>query len=633
MLLKSVFSEKKNMDLKNVLNSSFPEFSTLLIENPSLDDPIFEIEHSNTNKVTWAAGLEMEGTYILNPLDTKKQWDESLKEFYVPDVKKIIDYIEKKYKNNPEAYPYIPEAEVSGRKCGGISIIKPDPRHSMLEIATSTPYSQIENAMVRHDKNDVLYYASKLIKIQENAIKNLNDFYNGEKLWRKKKTYKSIVPYPYAMSERLKNADIVLANMKNTLKKTNYTGSYHFTLTLPFDTLTYEPKRYFEQYKRYINQFQWIEPLIIAMYTTTDMRGIGSEKIHSRASYRILLSGWGNPGGSDVRKFDQGLTRKTNIPLHWRKKMNYPGQSKLEKYCADPKRKYNDDYVDPDRDLYDMGGDFRTPSGDHGQSWNVRDRPKGKLFGVEMRILDYFPPRHMASLLRIVVFIAENSRNTKNEMYVYEDKDWIAAMHSVFKSGWRAELPKGYINKLEKALKLKFPKKPRMLDAFWTIFLKVLHKKNHGGFYVSKLLPQMMDGEDDFSYDFRAKKQPPLVKKNPNRESWDFGFLLKLNDSEKTREMIVKTFQSIPVNKEMSLEKLEKHYKKHMLKSWKNNLVDILYFFSKRDGLTIKPDENGFIKSIKITEEQHENIRKIIENYIGSIVRLWPELVKYSVGD
>ena len=57
-----------------------------------------------------------------------------------------------------------------------------------------------------------------------------------------------------------------------------------------------------------------------------------------------------------------------------------------------------------------------------------------------------------------MVFLVENSRNIPNEMYVYEDKDWIDTMHSVFKDGWRARLTKGYIDKLEKVLKLKLPK-------------------------------------------------------------------------------------------------------------------------------------------------------------------------------
>ena len=621
------------MNLDNFIDLSFSEFSTLEFELPSLDSQLYELQNFEHPTITSAVGLEMEGTYILNPLDSTYSWKKGLKEFYIPNIKKIINYIENTYGNIEgvtSKYPFIPEAEVSGRTCAGVSIIKPDPKHSMLEIATDKPYTLVKPTK---DSDDILYYAKYLVDIQIETIKNLNEFYRNENLWNKKKTYHSIIPYPYSMSNRVKNADIVLGDMKNTKPKTNYTGSYHLTLTLPFYSLAYDKEKYFEQYRRYINQFQWIEPLIVAMYTTTDMRGIGSKTVYSRASYRILLSGWGQPGGSDVRKFNDGLTRKANIPLYWREGMNYPGQKKLEKYCADPKKKYAHDYVDPNRDLYDMGGDFRTPSGDHGEPWSERDRPKGNFFGVEMRILDYFPPRHMASLLRIIVFLIENSRNVENKMFVYEDKDWIAAMQSVFKSGWRAELPKGYIDKLEKSLGLKFPKKPRMLDAFWTIFLKVLYKKNYKGFYVSKLLPQMLDGEYYLNLNKNIKNQPPLVKKNPNRESFDFGLLLKLNDSIKTRNIIQKTFQKLPLNKKISLKKMENHYNKYMPDNWKNNMVDIIYFFSARDGLTISTDNDGFIKYISVNKEQNETIGVIIENYIGSIVRLWPELVQYSSGN
>ena len=608
----------------NSLNiSTFPSIG---FEAPSLGSQLFELIEKEIPPITWAAGLEMEATYLLNPLDSDKSWDKGLKELYMLDMDKIWQYNKKKFKDKgKQKYPYLDVVEASGRKCSGKYIIKPDPPFSMLEIVTDKPYTLVRPT---YDTTDILYYARYLIDIQVEAIKNLNDFYYNEKLWKNNKTYNSIIPYPYAMSDRLKNADIVLGKMKNTPLKTNYTGSYHLTLTLPFYSLSYNLDQYYEQYKRYINQFQWIEPLIVALYTTTDMRGIGSKTVHSRASYRILLSGWGQPGGSDVRKFEEGLTRKVNIPLYWREGMNYPGMEDVKQYCANPDRKYDIEHVDPDRNLYDMGGDFRTPSGEHGQSWEVRDRLKGKYFGVEMRILDVFPPKYIASFLRVIAFLVENSRESENKIYVYEDKDWIAAMQSVFKSGWRAELPKKYIEKLELALNLKFPKKPKMLDAFWTVFLKVLYNKNHKGFYVAQLLPQMM--RDDFSTPVPAKEQPPLEKRNPNRESMDFGILLKLNDSVKIRDILQKTFQSLPIDSKITLEKLEKHYNKMMDSNWKNNLIDLVYFFEYRDGLSIIPDNDGFIKYITITQNQNTNIGSIIENYMGSIVTIWPELINYN---
>ena len=588
------------------------------------------VNSSNIRLYEWAAGLEMEATYILHPLDTTLSWKKGLDQFYMLDISKIINYINTKYDGDAEVYPFIEEAEVSGRKCAGVSVIDPDPRHSMLEIATSSPYSQLENSTkdLVIDSNDMMYFVFKLQDIQKKAIRDLQQFYKNENCFKKKDTFFSIVPYPYAMSNRVKNASIVLNGKKNTKKKTNYTGSYHFTLTLPFYTLQYDKKSYYEPYKRYMNQYQWVEPLIIAMYSTTDMRGIGSEKKYSRASYRILMSGWGNPGGSDVRKFEDGLTRKVNIPLYWREGLHFPDKEKLEKYCANPKIKYNEEYVDPDRDLYDMGGDFRTPSGDHGQNWDVRDRLQGKFYGIEMRILDYFPPRHMASLLRFIVFLTENARNMKNTMYVYQDKDWIKTMHNAFHGGWRAEVPREYVSKLSKVLGIKFIQKSYTMSTFWKILLQKIYKKNYKGFYVKEMLPQMIDGEKR-EYNLQQKEQPKLVYKNPNRESWDFGFLLELNKI-KNQKMILKTFTNIPINKKLTLDKVEKIYKKHMTKNWKNNFIDILYFFEKRDGLSIQLNKNGYIHTISISKKQQKNIEYIIRNYIGSIVELWPELIEFS---
>jgi hypothetical protein len=355
------------------------------------------------------------------------------------------------------------------------------------------------------------------------------------------------------------------------------------------------------------------------------MRTIGSTTIHPRASYRILLSGWGQPGGSDVRKFNDGLTRKVNIPLYWREGMKYPGMEKTKKYCANPDIKYDPKYVDPDRDLFDMGGDFRTPSGTHDDNWSKRDRFKGKNYGVEMRILDYFPPKHMISLIRFMVFLVENSRNIPNEMYVYEDKDWIDTMHSVFKDGWRARLTEGYIDKLEKVLKLKFHKKPKRLDAFWEILLKKLYKKNHEGFYVTQLLPEYYD--NDGMLDTKITRQPPLEKRNPNKESLDFAILLKINDSDKLKKQIIKTFQSLPINKKLKLDFIEKKYKKYMPVNWKNNLKDLIYFLEERDCLKINEDNDCFIDTIEISKNQHYRIEVLMENYIGEIIKIWPELI------
>lgn len=621
---------------------------------------------SASHDVTWAAGIEMECTYVLNPLDTKESWDESFDQFYVPDSDDIMDHIEKKGIQRTEKYSMIVEAESSGRRCRGITVVDPDPVNSMFEIATQKPY-QAFRPLGR--ASDVLWYALRIGDLQETLIRDLNQFYHDEDLWTRKKKFFSVIPYPFAMTDRMVNANGILQQGKKPGKpRTNYTGSYHVTLTLPFSFSKTTMSAYLETYKRYINQFQWIEPLILAMYSTMDMRGVGNDKKYPRASYRIMLVGWGNPAGSDVRKFDEGLNRKANIKLYWRDGLDFIGQNKLQNACANPKAKYPRTYVDPKRNVYDMGADFRTPItrdvpkkylsrlskkqrdqlkdmpkedqwkkvGDwlrlpSDVVWGDRDKPPDKLFGVEMRILDYFPPRYMPSFLRILIFIAENSRRTPNELYVYEDPDWIEAIQSIMKKGWRAELPIGYINKLEQVLDLKFPSKPRMTEVFWGVFLKTLHAKNWDGFFVSEMLPERFSGESGEVYT-EDKKQPPLAKKNVNRDSWDFAFLLQLLRSDSLKQKVLQFMMKLPENKNLTEDDLKKVIKILPLGFRKDQWKDILYFFSLRDGVTVRVDKDGFLVGARIVKVQKNHCLKVIENLIGEIVKLWPELLVYAQG-
>ena len=111
---------------------------------------------------TWAAGLEMEATYVLNPLSKDDDWKSGLKQFYLLDFKKIIEHIDKKYNSSENKYPYLYEAEQSGRTCGPKGnkkyIIKPDPPSSMLEIATDTPYKDKNNPMSKEDTSSIVNY-------------------------------------------------------------------------------------------------------------------------------------------------------------------------------------------------------------------------------------------------------------------------------------------------------------------------------------------------------------------------------------------------------------------------------------------------------------------------------------------
>jgi hypothetical protein len=504
----------------------------------------------------------------------------------------------------------------------------------MLELMTKTPYgvSSFRSLMAA----DVLIYPELLKERQLNAIQQLNEVYYKDKYYKNKKFF-SIVPYPFSVTDRMVSAATQFEKKKQK-PFTNYTNSYHITITLPFIYAETSLKDYRAIYTKFINQIQWIEPLLVAMYSTGDMRKIGSNKKYPRASFRIMLVGWGNPGGSDVRKFDEGLTRKANIPLYWRDGVNFIGQEKLEKICMDPSKlsEYRRNPHFPRTAIYDMGGDIRTFTRDLPGD-EERNLPTNKLFGIEIRIFDGFPIRYLSTLVRIIVFLAENSRRTPAKMFVYKDKDWQGAMQAIMGRGWRSELPKGYMDKMEKALDLKFPKKPTLAAAFWDVLLDQLWKKNKNGLYVRLMLPQKFSGDEtidgkQIKINIEKREQPPLVHVNINRQAWDYGFLIKLQNDKALCKKIIAFTQQLQTDKKLSLDSVFSVFKKHLTPSWDESFEDVLYFFSIREGMSVYSDSNGLLTKVKFSAKQKKLCKEIIENRVGEIVKLWPELLIYAQG-
>ena len=87
--------------------------------------------------------------------------------------------------------------------------------------------------------------------------------------------------------------------------------------------------------------------------------------------------------------------------------------------------------------------------------------------GIELRIFDHFISRHLIDLMRIMVYLAENSRNHQCNGYVYKNKEWINTIQDVMENGWRAIVSKEYIKELNKNLGLDLEVKRK--KGFWFI--------------------------------------------------------------------------------------------------------------------------------------------------------------------
>jgi hypothetical protein len=74
---------------------------------------------------------------------------------------------------------------------------------------------------------------------------------------------------------------------------------------------------------------------------------------------------------------------------------------------------------------------------------------------------------------------------------------------------------------------------------------------------------------------------------------------------------------------------IEKKIKKK-LPNWETQWIDILYFLSFRKSITILVNKNGNVVGCRISDYNKENMKLLFENILGEIIKIYPDLIKYS---
>ena len=99
----------------------------------------FIAEPVHSDKYIWALGIELEATYVLNPLDTDVPWDKSFKTMKSLNIEQVIKYADKLNKQeNKKIYPDLDEGEKSGRQCRGMWVLKSNPYENSMTVVDST---------------------------------------------------------------------------------------------------------------------------------------------------------------------------------------------------------------------------------------------------------------------------------------------------------------------------------------------------------------------------------------------------------------------------------------------------------------------------------------------------------------
>jgi len=562
------------------------------------------------SKYTWGFGIEHEMHIFHKPIHS----DKAIKDFTIFDSYKIVEKMLEEKNNSVSDISYddymflknIP-FETSGRKCNDQWVIKTVPV-KMPEFITFDPFCSIKKGRdLKNMTKDIVFAKER--------------FYNL--LLRNKETHKLIkkygdfAEYPFGMTRYLKcpieekNGTYFFEKDKKgkDILLPEYNGSYHMTMTLPHkEDIT--NKEFIKIHKNFCNQLQWLEPLMLTAYFSGDENAPGTLKKIVRGSFRVMIIGWGNFAGSDIRLLDKGIGRYAKTPTYWRDNLYFDDVYKLRPcYKPSPMAKR-------EGAISSLSSDFRTfGSTDPDRPWH-RESGVGmsKPNGVEFRIFDQFNDKYIEHLAELIALVGENSRVQQTRGYVYENKVWISELHNIMNNGYKAQISKKYINLLRKKLGLKINTTSIIaIDIFKQIY-KELWDKNIDG-----------DWCRIFHCDVKPKYEN-VIFPDANKRAWQFAFMLKLNRNPKLMHKFNFLTKYLNNVRKINFEDFEIAILEIFGKNWINDIVDIAYFY-KQDNKNIKliKNKNGTIKKL-IFEGDYElplfdNFNDLIIDSFGSNLR------------
>ena len=370
-------------------------------------------------------------------------------------------------------------------------------------------------------------------------------------------------------------------------RMTDYLGSYHITITLPHNR-DIEVQDFVKMHQNMAQQIQWLEPLLMTAFFSPTQAAVGDHN-QPEGSFRVMTIGWGNFGGSNVRKMGTtGLDRGSNIRSLWRQGLKFKGTKKLN-YCA----KHAQPQYRKAKSIHT--GDFRTFGIEANfkkcnRLYNFNDCVNGKAdgapmkppFGMEIRIFDHFPSEYLLDLLRIVILIGCNSQRHPAKDYVYRDKKWIDAIRSIMKDGWNANITITFINALRNNLGLVINTNSSLAyDVFKTIIAE-LYTVNKDAF-INKIM----------------NEHPEIEPKVPeiNRMCWEMAFTQKFNTQ--VLSFVKRHFRD---GEEVTMNEFKQMLKKDDIleyKMWENDLNDLLYALETHNHVSLETFK-GKISKIKI---------------------------------
>ena len=565
------------------------------------------MKDKSLNDYTWGLGIEHEMHIFHKPPSTK----DNITDFTLFDsysaVQRILEDKENSKNLSYDDYTFLKNEvpfETSGRRCNDQWVIKTVPV-KMPEFITMNPFCSIEkNRDIKNMTKEIVeskkrfYNLLMLDKTTKKLVKKYGEF--SEHPFGMTRTLKCPISQEngtYKFEKDKKGGDLLLPE---------YNGSYHITFTLPYKETT-SNKEFIKMHKNFCNQLQWIEPLLLTSYFTGDEYAPGSKQDRVRGSFRVMIIGWGNFAGTDIRLLDKGIGRYAKTPTYWRENLHFKDVEKLKPCYAPSPMALKEGATSS------LSSDFRTfGSTDplrpmHRESGIGMTKPNG----VEFRIFDHFSDKYIEHLVMLISLIAENSRVTTTRGYVYENKVWISELHNIMKNGYKAKLSKTYINLLRKKLDLKINTTSMVAIDIFKIIYKELWDKNINGEW-SKIFNCLI--KPDYN---------KIVIPEVNKKAWQFAFMIKLNNDSKLMNKFNLLSKYLNENKKVDYEDFTKNVLKFFGKSWVCDVEDIAYFYeSLKYNLSEKFVET--LIKVNLIKDKYGNIEKI------NVIKDIPEINNFN---
>lgn len=564
-------------------------------------------------KYTWGFGIEHEMHVFHKPKDSSK----NIKDFIIFDSSAALNRIIDEYNNGKikltelelkviDSIPF----ETSGRLCNEKWVIKRVPV-KMPEFVTWKPICSLEN------DRSIIGMTKDIIGLREIYFNILMKDKETKALVRK---YGKLSDYPFGMTRYLKVPKI--KNNTYTFPKNSkgddsvrpeYNGSYHLTMTLPHKA-NISRSEFIKIHQNFCNQLQWIEPLLLTAYFTGDENAPGSSKKYVRGSFRVMIIGWGNFAGTDIRLLEKGIGRYAKTPTYWRDNFELYESEKLDP-CIPPSAA-----AKAEKAITTLSSDIRTFGStdplrpDHRESGIGMTVPNG----IEFRIFDHFQDKYIESLSYLFSLIAENSRVTKTHGYVYKNKIWIDELQNIMTHGYKAELSEEYIKLLREKLGLKIKTTSIIAyDVFCTVFDELYEKNKHGKWSL------IFNGlkYNDKSNNIKLFQKKFEIVPDVNKKGWQFAFMVKANRNSKIINNFNLLSKYLNYVKKISFDKFKLTFLKIFGISWEKDVIDIAYFYNTIGNIKLEKNSNGTIKSIILKSKirGYKNFNKLIIDYFLNI--------------